>query len=738
MSGKKSIWKSKTFVTIIAGVLVLLIAGGSIFALSHNQGSSSSYNQTISQSSLFAPSGSIEEVPPSELSLDELGFLAVKEGHFYYENGQRARFWGVNIGFDGVAPDKEWAEETARDLKALGINAVRFLSLDSDYRQSLFIDAKTSTTKLDEKKLDRMDYFIYCLKQQNISVVMCLYTERQFVGSDGVKEAEGIPDNSKYVSLFDEKTIALQQQFAQAILTRTNTYTGLVYADDPAIALYQITNENTLFRMWYNGETLPAGYEQQLDERFLEWLMKKYGSEQGVLSAWGVTGVDALRPLYKQRESYPTAQVLDTVLFYQHLEETYTERMLNYFKQDLAVKAPVSANTGYAGPANLVATSSQDFNSAHMYYDFIEFPSGQWNAIDFVQTNESMIKAESVPYTNINTMLGFMSFSAVEGMPTVVDEYNSLFPNDYQYETLPVITAYAAFQDWDGLFLFAYSYGKDGETMGKHTGVREYAINDFFLLENNAVKVSQMRACATMFIRGDVDKANNFYTLEMTDIQSIEDSAKQVFTQDFNNYNISGPIPSTFIYRHGLRRGLHAATPTNSQSVLGGDISAWNTKINASDTGQLLWDGTDGSALVSIDTPLSQAVVGELKGKTLTTANVTFALNNNCSAMVTSLDGKEIAGSGHLLVSVAGRIQNTGQVKDSKTQGLTSWGKNETSVEAITGTVTIQGQQPGTYEVWGLSANQARLESKTVTVGQDGVLELSLDGTYMCYEIVSV
>ena len=53
------------------------------------------------------------------------GFLSVHEdGHFYFENGQRARFFGTNLGGRDVAPEKQVARVLAKRLAKYGANMI--------------------------------------------------------------------------------------------------------------------------------------------------------------------------------------------------------------------------------------------------------------------------------------------------------------------------------------------------------------------------------------------------------------------------------------------------------------------------------------------------------------------------------------------------------------------------------------------------------------------------------------
>jgi hypothetical protein len=58
------------------------------------------------------------------------GFVTVKDGHFQFENGTRARFWGTNLASSACFPAKRQAEFLAARLAFFGFNAVRLHSMD--------------------------------------------------------------------------------------------------------------------------------------------------------------------------------------------------------------------------------------------------------------------------------------------------------------------------------------------------------------------------------------------------------------------------------------------------------------------------------------------------------------------------------------------------------------------------------------------------------------------------------
>ena len=59
-----------------------------------------------------------------------------------------------------------------------------------------------------------------------------------------------------------------------------------------------------------------------------------------------------------------------------------------------------------------------------------------------------------------HSVVADLSRTAVAGKPYTVSEINFPFPNEYAAEGIPILSAYAAFQDWDGIFW--YQFGSVG------------------------------------------------------------------------------------------------------------------------------------------------------------------------------------------------------------------------------------------------------------------------------------
>lgn len=210
----------------------------------------------------------------------------IADGDHFALDGERIKIWGVNITFYGHFPSHEDAPMAAERLAAAGINSVRFHQLDhSNYPRGIW--DPDDEESFDPEALDRMDYFINELAQRGIYINMNLHVGRKH--SDYL----GIPDPTtqydKIVNIFTPQLIAAQKDYTLDLLGHYNPYRDMTYAEDPAIAFVEITNENSLF-MWSAEETLqnlPSYYGDVLQQQYNNWLGDEYGDTNTLRLVWG-------------------------------------------------------------------------------------------------------------------------------------------------------------------------------------------------------------------------------------------------------------------------------------------------------------------------------------------------------------------------------------------------------------------------------------------------------------------
>lgn len=220
------------------------------------------------------------------------GYIVVKNGHFTEsKTGRRIRFLGVNFTFEADFPEHADADKVAAHLAKLGINIVRIHHEDWN-RSPLWDKTAKGRTKFDPAGLDRLDYLVAQLKRNGIYVDLNLHVSRTFSADDGfAASVNEIPLNyDKRIDNIDRRMIELQKQFASAYLTHVNPYTGLSYANDPAVALIEINNENSLASAPADGfgyfSLLPEPFRSEVIKDWNNFLAAKYGSDQRLRAAW--------------------------------------------------------------------------------------------------------------------------------------------------------------------------------------------------------------------------------------------------------------------------------------------------------------------------------------------------------------------------------------------------------------------------------------------------------------------
>jgi len=219
--------------------------------------------------------------------------LQARDGHFYHSD-KRVRIWGVNLSFGANLPTHKDAPFIADRMAAVGINSVRCHHLDTA-RWPRGIWNADDGKDISSEALDRLDFFINQLARHGICVNLNLHVGRAHSQYLGLPETNRNYD--KISNIFTPELVDAQRKYARQMLSHVNPYRGIRYADDPAVAFVEITNENSFF-MWSGEETLrtlPPYYADVLQKQFNAWLKQRYGSDEKLREAWA----EGAQPLCK-------------------------------------------------------------------------------------------------------------------------------------------------------------------------------------------------------------------------------------------------------------------------------------------------------------------------------------------------------------------------------------------------------------------------------------------------------
>lgn len=245
---------------------------------------------------------------------------------------------------------------------------------------------------------------------------------------------EGDP-GAKGTSIFDARIIELQKEYAKQLLDHTNPYTHRKYIVDPAVAIVEINNENAI-NVGYRAPS--KFYEQELTSLYNRWLPQHRNPEQmaHLREITHVSGSASL-PLigFRGQTQTPQERFYAEASFFTDLERGYFLDVEKYIKGTLGSRSLIIATADHnhsgSGYPLLLATDTMDIIDGHTYWQHPEY------------------YVHKLPMVNdpLNSTVVELSRSAILGKPYTVSEVNSPFPNDYAGEGIPILAAYAGFED---------------------------------------------------------------------------------------------------------------------------------------------------------------------------------------------------------------------------------------------------------------------------------------------------
>src|SRR5262249_4748363 len=150
---------------------------------------------------------------------------------------------------------------------------------------------------------------------------------------------------------FDPQLQAKYRAWAKQILNTRSPYSGLTLAQDPAVGIVEIVNEDSFFFWTFTKKNVPPAQWQKLEGQFAQWLQQRYGSLDKALTAGrgsrlpddhpasGAVGLyeawDMTSAGLKQGGHDKTVRVGDQVRFLTELQRNFYAATAKYFKDEL-------------------------------------------------------------------------------------------------------------------------------------------------------------------------------------------------------------------------------------------------------------------------------------------------------------------------------------------------------------------------------------------------------------------
>ena len=545
------------------------------------------------------------------------GFLKVVKDKLIFEDGTPVRFWGTNLTAHALfGTTRENVKRQARRLSELGFNLVRLHHHDSPWvNPNIFGDQNSQDTQtLSPAMLEKLDWWIKCLKDEGIYIWLDLHVQRNLKPGDRIDGFDEIAAGKPLADLrgYNYVNPSIQhamKRFNEAYVNRGNLYTGIRYKDDPAIVAMLITNENDVTQHFGNrllpDKNVPrhnALYKSQADS---------FAAANGL----------ARDRTWRSWEHGPSK------LFLNDLERRFSAEMIAYLRAQ-GVKVPIvtTSTWGYNPLSSLPALTAGNIVDVHSYGGIGEL--------------------ERNPVYAANLM-HWIAAAQVAGKPLSVTEWNvEAFPAPDRHSVPLYLAASASHQGWDALMQYAYSQ-VPLDARGSASNWNAF---------NDPALVATLPAAALLFRRGDVREASSIYAFspgkEQLFNQSISPKDAIALRTAAEKGKLVIALPPTpelpWLEKSAIPAGAKVIADPH-QSLIHGDAAE-----TVSDTGELRRNWEQG--IYAIDAPRTQAAMGWIGGKKISLADVDIsAITRNATVAVQSLDENPISKSGAILISLGAR-----------------------------------------------------------------------------------
>jgi hypothetical protein len=688
----------------------------------------------------------------NEHEAGEKGFVHLsKDGNdFVLGDGTPARFWAYNDQAAFVASNPNARPPLVQDpWPADGARNARFLAKRGVNMVRCFINVTPGggdINAIDEGEREVAWRMVAAMKKEGIYTLLtpyCAWSSRVVSGTSGIPECGTGSKNFPFgMVYFDPVLKQAYKAWMKALLTTVNPHTKLSLADDPALAIIQLQNEDGLF-WWTFNQVATGGSGLELGRQFAAYLAKKHGSFAAATARWKgavVKGDDlageapALMPMWDMLQGGERA--CDQVEFLTETQRSFNAEMTAYLHGELGCKQLINAGNwkasdgGHLNDCQRYSDSPCEVIGVNRYY-FLphDGPHNGWA----IENGDSFLD-QSV----LKNPLSFpLTLKQVEGHPTIITEINWMPPISHRSEGPFLVAAYSCLTGFDTAFWFA-NLGE--ETWRQPGSANGYMPSQGIYACASPMTLGQWPAAALLFRKGflrqgdpvvrerravvDMTRMNAPILAErqggdpMRDREILSPTSNITTPVDDHAYLV-GPV--------SVQYGADSATSIVAKD-LGSFIDTSKGEARAN-TGELTWNWKDGICI--LNAPKAQGATGFLSLRdaiALKDLAIT-SKNRYATVLAVALDDLPLSSSAKVLVQVGTSEQPTGwqtkpitmKAKDGKeSQGEQVVSIGQAPWQVVAADITISLANPKLKKARTLDANFNQAEVADLTRGADG------------------
>ena len=650
------------------------------------------------------------------------------------ESGRVLRFAAVNgpVPWSGTWGSPEERAYLAKRLGKLGVNLIR-------------LGPVRGAHKITDENLDGLQELVARCAEEGVYTMLGFF----FPLEVRVPGIEGWGDKSvQSLAFFHPKVKAAYARWLEKMMTAPNPHTGRPLAQDPALALIILMNEDNLFFHTFRPSNWSDEVRAVLERQFAGWLAERYGSPEKALDAWGkgarmkedrpdegrVYVYDAYRFMDADwaRDQRNPERAADTLRFLVHLQRGFFAEMKQKLRSWGYGGCTIATNWKTTNPRQLdalekYANMSADVMDRHAYFGALRKAGGAgW------KVNEGDVYVSRSQLTMPDSLMFGVQYA---GYPQMLSEHFYPAPNRFRAEMVWLGAHYGAMTGHDG-----------------------FAINEFHTADwprvpqkrfdaYTPVNVGQYPAASLVYRLGLIEEAEPVYSVTRTPKQLFQMVGTPVW-DDMNLDDMRAPEAAdapgagrkALDPRAWLVGPVRVDIADRPAPTRVADISQYlddAAGVARSRTGQLRWDWQQGVA--TADAPRAQSACGFLGAAgPRDLSDVRIQMDNEYGEVwLVSMDGRPLATSGRMLLQVMTEQRIGGTVLEEATLTrdgeslpavrIAKKGRGPMQVRRVRARVRLNRPDAAELEVIALDHNGYRRGEVEV---QDGRIELLPDCLY--------
>ena len=627
------------------------------------------------------------------------GRVVARGGHFELDSrpGVPVRFNGITLGVSAVIAEHRSLEDVREDARILadryaraGYNTILLMN----YGYGVLVGSG-DCTRVNPTQMEKYDTLVAALIEKGLYLWTYLEDDRFWLQpwrSCGI-DRDGNLSGMDWKSLVQvhEGVISNSMAFARSFFLHKNVYTGRSLAEEPALGWISLVGEGCL-----GSNTAFLEKEEAWRSAWKRFLAQKRLQDP---KNW-----ENIPESFPRSISEPTRHATAFMLFLDDCEYTFGMRMKRFIRDELKCRALVSNMNGvfYRNHIRKSRVTAYDFVDGHFYVDHPDYLGIDWKPPATVGV--------SSPICNALGIHGPWMDREFE-KPFVVTEVNYCPPNPCRGIAGLMLGAQAAYQDWAALWRFATCH--DPESI-RHPECE--TMESFNMMGDPLFRISQF-ATASLFLRKDMGVGKRAFAREIPDsvFAGPVDGAPDENVWHWLNWTAwFGRVGSWSGHPKGcLPEGVERLCLYPDDYYKKDLAAVSRTVAGTSDLGSS-FVAADGAARLDRESG-SLMLTTEMtsggfssKGEIVSGPLRVNGIERPTTVWVSSLDGKPIEQSKHLLVAHLVDCVNTGiTFSDDTRRILLDWGKAPQLVKKSAVNVSVR-QMNERWSVWALHEDGTR------------------------------